>query len=161
MKKYFFYLGRVNNIVPVNTSLAQYYSFEIWKPGIFRMNPGGGIRIKVFLFWWLRWLFNLSDYSVFKVYYDGKVIHRTLILPKYFKSPFMKKDDLQIYGVWTDGSHRGKGIASFAIKKIIELYKNEGRRFWYVVREENVVSRRLIEKFGFAVYDMKKSGNLF
>ena len=64
----------------------------------------------------------------------------------------MKNDDLQIGPIWTQENHRGKGIASYAIQKILEAYKKQNRRFWYIVREENSISRQFIERFGFTAY---------
>ena len=62
----------------------------------------------------------------------------------------MGKDDLQIGDTWTAEEHQRKGIASFAIKKILELKKKPGRRFWYVTEEDNLASIRAVEKAGFA-----------
>lgn len=59
----------------------------------------------------------------------------------------MKKNDLQIGPIGTKKEHRKKGLAAYAIKKILELYENQ--RFWYLTREENMISGKVIKKFGF------------
>ena len=75
----------------------------------------------------------------------------------------MGKEDLQIGDTWTMPEYRGKGLASFAIQKIVELHKKPGRRFWYVVGENNIPSIRAVEKAGFVKYGVgvrKKKMNL-
>lgn len=64
----------------------------------------------------------------------------------------MEKNDLQIGPIGTSEEHRRKGLSTFAIQKIIEFYKKQNVRFWYVAREENTISRQCIEQFGFNVY---------
>jgi len=61
----------------------------------------------------------------------------------------MSAEDLQIGDTWTEPDHRGKGIASWAINEIVRLKQQPGRRFWYVVENNNLPSIRAIEKAGF------------
>jgi RimJ/RimL family protein N-acetyltransferase len=61
----------------------------------------------------------------------------------------MSADDLQVGNTWTDPAHRNRGIATFAIQKILELQKKPLRDFWYVVEENNIPSIRVIENAGF------------
>jgi len=56
---------------------------------------------------------------------------------------------LQIGDTWTMPEYRGKGLATFAIRKILEKFQKSGRCFWYVVEENNLPSIRVIEKSGF------------
>ena len=74
--------------------------------------------------------------------------HYSLVLPKYFRTPFMGNNDLQIGPVGTIEKHQRKGLAIFAITKILEFYKDKDINFWYIFRKENEPSKRLIEKVG-------------
>ncbi len=61
----------------------------------------------------------------------------------------MANDDLQIGDVWTDPKHRGRGIASFAIRQIVAAKAMRDRRIWYIVETDNSQSIRIVEKLGF------------
>lgn len=80
------------------------------------------------------------------------MIQYSVVLPKYFRYPFMAKNDLQIGPCWTHNEHRRKGIASYAIQEILESYKERDRKFWYIVREKNIASVQFAEKAGFTLY---------
>jgi len=64
----------------------------------------------------------------------------------------MNENDLQIGPIWTAGEHRRKGIASYTVQRILDLYKQKNRSFWYIVREENTILRHFIESLGFVPY---------
>lgn len=61
----------------------------------------------------------------------------------------MAENDLQIGPVGTYKNHQRKGLASYTINKIINFYKGQDIKFWYITREENEPSRQLIEGVGF------------
>jgi RimJ/RimL family protein N-acetyltransferase len=63
----------------------------------------------------------------------------------------MADEDLQIGDVWTDEAHRGKGLATFAMGRILAALKKPGRRFWYVVGDGNAASIRIPERAGFTL----------
>lgn len=143
------------NVCSVDNILSQDYSFEIWKPTFYKIFPKNIPNKKSFFLWWLLYLPKLLNhhcYNIFLVYYKKKVIHYSLVGTKCFKFPFMETNDIQIGPCWTQELHRRKGIALFVILKILELYKMKNRKFWFIVREENVGSRQLIEKTGFCKY---------
>ena len=79
---------------------------------------------------------------------DGRIVHRSIVTPRYFRFPFMKTKDLQIGDVWTDPDQRGKGLALFAIRKILVACGSADRFFWYLVEQENLSSIRVAEKAG-------------
>jgi RimJ/RimL family protein N-acetyltransferase len=60
----------------------------------------------------------------------------------------MERDDIEIGPTWTVPDFRGRGLAVFAIRKVLELWAKDGRKFWYVTRESNAASRRAAEKAG-------------
>jgi len=61
----------------------------------------------------------------------------------------MAASDLQIGDTWTHPDFRNRGLASSALKQIVDLFRIPGLRFWYVVEEENTSSIRAAEKAGF------------
>lgn len=139
---------------PEKPTLAGGYTFKIWHPSLLNPVPPG-LNRKTFTGWWLLYLPKLLQgfaYSIFLVYYGEKVAHYTMATVKTFKFPFMGTRDIQIGPSWTDEEHRGKGLASYVVKKILETYAKEQRNFWWLSREENQGSRRLIEKVGFFEY---------
>ena len=131
--------------------LSPIYRLEIWKPGFFRPLPRG-LSLKVVFFWSLAHLtkfFSKLSFAIFTVYYQDIPVHSTFVSCKSFKFPFMGNNDLQIGPCDTVKAHRRKGIASYVINRILNDYEEEGRRFWWIVREENQFSRNFIEGMGF------------
>jgi RimJ/RimL family protein N-acetyltransferase len=97
---------------------------------------------------YLRLLAN-RDYSILLVYQGDEIVHRSCVFPRYLRFPFMSKNDLQIGDTWTTPSHRSRGLATFAIRKILELHQKPERRFWYLVDERNQASAGVVKKAGF------------
>ncbi len=127
------------------------YSIYLWKPKLDQIFPSG-LSEKKFAVWWLMHqlrIFPNRDYGVLLIFDGNRLIHRSCIFPRYLRFPFMGNDDLQIGDIFTDEKYRGKGIAAYAIQKIVELYKIDNRKFWYIVEENNESSIRVIEKVGF------------
>ena len=152
-QKYIFYCGKSDNINLTNLNLEENYSFSVWKPKLYQITPKGLFFPSLFAWWFFHFLriFSNSNYRIFLIYYkDEKVVHYSVVQPKHFKTPFMEENDLQIGPVGTDENHRQKGLASYTINKIINFYKGQNVKFWYITREENEPSRQLIESAGFA-----------
>ena len=126
------------------------YTYEIWRPSVFALVPRG-MPLVPFAAWWLfhhSRVFANRDYALFLIHQGGRIVHRSVITPGYFRFPFMQRDDLQIGDTWTSDDHRGKGLATFALRQITES-GNSGRCYWYVVEERNTASIRVVEKAGF------------
>src|SRR5262245_11585280 len=94
-------------------------------------------------------LFANREYGVFLIYRGQRLSHRSGVFPRYRRFPFMAKDDLQIGDVWTDPGSRHRGLASFAIRQILDAKARPGRSIWYVVESSNHPSVRMVEKLGF------------
>jgi RimJ/RimL family protein N-acetyltransferase len=153
-KKYMFYILKSECMKHNETTLSEGYSFEIWKPKICKLIPNVPVKWPFFIWSVLHYLrlFKNSNYGVSIVYQDGKIVHYCAILPKFFRTTFMSKNDLEIGPCWTHVEHRRKGIATYAIQKALETYKEHDCRFWYIVGEDNHASRQLAEKLGFTLY---------
>lgn len=126
------------------------YSYRIWRPSDGGMRPPG-VNERAFSVWRLFHalrIFSNRDYGVFVIYHGTELAHRSGIFPRYFRFPFMGKDDLQIGDTWTAPEHRGKGLATFALRRIMSERRKPGRTFWYLVEEDNRSSIRAAEKAG-------------
>ncbi len=156
MKHVFYSFDADNNNQVKNVLIDAKYSPVLWKPSVLKIVPTGVARLQ-FAVWWAMHNFRIftnKDYGLYLIYDDHNLIHRSLITPRYFRFPFMTREDLQIGDTWTMPEYRGKCLASFAIQKIVELYKKPGRMFWYVVEEDNIPSIRAVEKAGFVKYGL-------
>lgn len=122
---------------------------EVWTPSWRRVLPRG-LLFYPFAIWWLFHylrIFKNRQYRVILVRDGGRVIHRSTIVPCYFRFPFMQRDDVQV-GVWTEPEYRGRGLTGFALGKAVELTQGTPRQLWYIVREANQSSVRVAEKQG-------------
>lgn len=134
------------------------YSAKIWKPSLSNLIPPGKGR-KYILFWIFHYLhiFRNRDYSAIFVYENERSIASLLVVPAYFKWPFMEANDLQITYVMTKPEYRGKGIGAIMLRTTIRQFKMENRSFWYVTDTDNPASVRLSAKAGFEFWSYGKA----
>lgn len=134
------------------------YSVKIWMPSLSNFAPPGKGR-KYILFWIFHYLhiFRNRDYSAIFVYENETIIASLLVVPAYFKWPFMKKNDLQITYVMTTPEYRGKGIGEIMLRTTIQRFKTENRYFWYVTDTDNPASIKLSGKVGFEFWAYGKA----
>lgn len=132
------YKGCNLNQYEFNIFLDTGFRFVLWKPSLTHFIPQGKNR-KYFLYWLFHFLavFKNKDYSALLVYDVNKLISSLLIVPAYFKWPFMSKNDLQFAYILTHPDYRGRGIAEKAIKFAIQKMTLENRCFWYVTDTGN------------------------
>jgi acetyltransferase (GNAT) family protein len=126
------------------------YSLETWKPGRGRILPPTlGLK---FALWWLLHVFGIfrnPNYTVLIVRRNGRAVHRTCLIPKYFRWPFMSDNDLQVSSTWTHSSHRCLGIATCVLQHVVEEWSKEGRTLWYVTHADNAASIAVCCHMGF------------
>jgi len=135
-------------------SAAEPRGFEIWRPSRREIVPAG-LPLFPFGVWWAfhhAGIFRNREYCLFLIRDHGELVHRSVVTPGYFRFPFMERGDLQIGDVWTSPGHRGKGLAVFAIRKIVEMFARPGRHIWYLVEKNNLSSIKAAEKAGLARY---------
>jgi len=142
---------------PEPSGLPKEYSIEMWKPRSGRFVPTG-LPVMPFAVWsafhYLR-VFANRDYALLLIRFCGHLVHRSVITPGYFRFPFMERKDLQIGDTWTHDDHRGKGLATFALRHITRCC-GSGRRYWYVVSRDNASSIRVAQKAGFECAGLEK-----
>jgi len=170
MKYVFYYLQNHREEVEKNIKLAKHYHYQIWSPRLFELFPEGNfddksglskLKFNKFIFQW-RILYCLiwnHVFNIFIIYRENNIVHYTMILSKSIKFPFMGKYDIQFGPVWTHPNERKKGLMKFALYSYIKISNKKDRKYWWVCRENNNVSRIAIEKKGFNVYGtgIKKS----
>lgn len=148
---------------PVVEAATNDFSFILWKPSLGKLIPPGKGK-KYFFYWLFHYLrvFGNRDYSALLVYNGEVLASSLLVVPSYYKWPFMKKDDVQLTYVLTRPEYRGKGLAEQAVRLAIAHNQHPGRAVWYVTNTENVASVRLCEKVGFesAGYGLKSGFSL-
>ena len=132
------------------THLSEEYAIELWQPGAGSMVPP--TMSSRFIVWWLFHCLGILHnrmYRVVLVRHKGAVVHRSSLVPKYFRWPFMGENDLQISSTWTDPAHRGRGLATFALRHLVRSYAGGARQFWYICREDNPASIAVCCRCGF------------
>lgn len=143
--------------------LEEGYAWEIWKPSLGGIVPGG-MPLLPFGAWWVLHharIFSNKEYGIFLIRSMGAIVHRSVITPGYFRFPFMGKEDLQIGDTWTSEDHRGKGLAVFAIRRIVAVYARPGRCIWYLVDKNNLPSIKAAERSGLVRYGEGKRTKRF
>jgi RimJ/RimL family protein N-acetyltransferase len=133
------------------------YSCELWRPSPAGAIPAGlpdAERNRFRLRWLLHHLriFSNRDYMVFVVRRGDEFAHYSGVTGRYWRFPFLAKNDLQIGDTWTHPDHRGKGLAGFAARSILAAMSRPGRRIWYVVEDINTPSIRTAEGAGMSLY---------
>jgi RimJ/RimL family protein N-acetyltransferase len=126
---------------------------HVWRPTIFNCKPPdlGFFFVTWSIFNWLRIFLN-CDYSIIYIFNSSKkIIHRSCVVPTYFRWPFMAENDLQISSTWTAPDWRGQGLATYALMYIVKSMSASNRQFWYVTRDANIPSIKVAQKAGFKV----------
>ena len=129
-------------------------TLAFWRPGWFRLRPGGFPAMPFLIWGWCHALrvFHSRDYAIVLIFEGGTLVHRTCLLPAHFRFPFMRAGELQAAGIWTHPDKRGAGLALLALRAVCQRMEDPGRTLWYMVRENNAASIRLAQKAGFQVW---------
>jgi GNAT superfamily N-acetyltransferase len=145
-----FYARTAGPAMPAAPVLPSGCTIEVWRPRALAAFPD---RFRpVYLVWWLFHhgrIFANRDYSALLIREGGRVVHRSMVFPRFFRFPFMSESDLQIGDTETAEDQRGKGLATQAIAGVARFLHRPGRTLWYLVEESNEASIRVIAKAGF------------
>lgn len=104
--------------------------------------------------WWLfdrMGVFANRGCGVQMLHLGDRLVHTSLVTPRYFRFPEMGAKDLQIGATWTDPGFRGRGYGKLAVKQIHDAWAGEFDRMWYLVEEDNTPSIRVIEACGYCL----------
>jgi ribosomal protein S18 acetylase RimI-like enzyme len=145
-----YYIENVDSVESLNRIKELGYELTFWKPAITKIIPDS-YPIKYVIYWLAHYLrfFSNRDYSAVLIYDNKRLIFYMLLVPRYYKWPFMGQDDLQfIYGV-TKPEYRRLGIAKIAMDAAIAHFSKPGRKFWGVIHCDNIPSINWVERVGF------------
>ncbi len=131
--------------------LSEGYRMEIWRPSYRSIIPHGK-SMKYVLYWFFYFLgiFRNRDYAAVFLYDRDQIISSLLVVPTYYKWPFMQPNDLQFAYVMTRNDYRGKGLAETTLRMALGHFSKAGRDFWYVTDTGNNASMALCAKIGFS-----------
>ncbi len=131
--------------------------FTVWRPGVLHFKPPSQ-QLRNTLVWWglhQTRVFRSRQYSVLLVRDGQRIVHRSCIMPAWFRWPFMGTDDIQITATWTEPDQRGRGIATLAAQMIV-ADAQPGQTVWYATRELNESSVAVCRSAG-----MEPAGTAF
>lgn len=123
-----------------------------WQPSTVRPFAPGGFDPKLasYTFMQLAGMFHATGYGAVLIARPGQPLdHRSMIMPRFARFPFMELDDLQIGATFTRPEARGQGLALRGVLEIVERFARPGRSFWYLTDATNPASIAVIRKAGF------------
>jgi GNAT superfamily N-acetyltransferase len=128
------------------------YDGRFWTPSLREPVPPG-LSARPFAAWTaMHYLHGFRNrlFSIYLVSRAGQLVHRSCVLPAWYRLPFMAAQDIQIAATHTAPAARGQGLARAAVSAIVARFRAPGRTIWYFANEDNRASLRVIEQCGFA-----------
>lgn len=96
-------------------------------------------------------VFSTRSFEELTLWRYGRLVHRLVVTPRWFRFPFMGDYDLQIGALWTDPQFRRRGLATTAIGEAHRRHAAPGRSLWCLAHSDNPASIRLAESCGYRV----------
>ena len=149
MNRLCYFIFDERRILKEREPLKQGFKLIEFKPSVVSLRKHAGPPLLLYLFWFLM------TKGKYRIYYvvnnEGKIIHYSHVLTKFYKFSFMKKNDMEIGPSWTDPASRGLGIYPAVIGAIARQYA--GRCNIHIFSDEdNNASINGIMKAGFRFY---------
>lgn len=122
-----------------------------WQPGVDGYPPRGS-RSPSNHFWWAlarTGRFARPGFAELRIEHQGRLLHRLIVTPAWYRFPFMGADDLQIGSVWSSPSARRRQLARIAIGEAHRRFGKLAAGFWYIADAENSVSAALARSCGY------------
>ncbi len=94
-------------------------------------------------------VFSSRYYGALLFFHEARPVHRSVVIPRYYRYSFMGENDLQIGATWTDPRYRGAGLATVALQTLVTAHWRPNRTLWYFVAEENKPSITVATRAGF------------
>jgi len=134
----------------VPTPLPEAMRFRSWTPTFYRpLAPTVGSYGVILSAYHFFRVFRSRTYSALLILNHDAVVHRSLVVPAYFRYPFMDCNDLQIGLTWTHPKYRGAKLATSALRKLVAMHASAGRKLWYIVHPGNQASIAVSARAGF------------
>jgi ribosomal protein S18 acetylase RimI-like enzyme len=143
----FYRLDRAPAAVPLAPDLR----IAWWQPDRDGL-PSRGSRRPVNYWWWAlarMGAFSRRGFAELRIEREGRVVHRLIVTPRWYRFPFMGADDLQIGDVWTAPEARRQQLARIAIAEAQRRFGADGTAIWYVVDARNRASAELARSCGY------------
>jgi RimJ/RimL family protein N-acetyltransferase len=144
----FYQLDRT--VAPAPRGLDGDFQLHWWQPERDGL-PGRGSRRLVNYLWWSLATaggFARPGFAELRIERAGRVVHRLIVTPRWYRFPFMGAEDLQIGDVWTSPAARRNQLASIAIAEASRRFAGDGTTIWYAVDEGNEASAALARSCG-------------
>lgn len=103
------------------------------------------------MIWWgihAAGLFSRGGFVEVAIWDGNAMLHRLVVTPRWYRFPFMAREDLQIGGLWTSPATRGRGLARIGVREAVRR-AGGGCAIWYVTDAGNRASGALAEACGF------------
>ncbi len=126
-------------------------SIRCWRADIDGFPPRGSRTIANQLWWAFAKLrvFARRGFTEISIVDEGRLLHRLIVTPAWYRFPFMSPRDLQLGALWTSPDSRRQHLASYAIAEAHRRFANENMRFWYVTDADNHASAELARSCGY------------
>jgi hypothetical protein len=133
------------------------YQYTVIKPTLLNSGPGLSQNSISLLFWKLYafvflWKLRGKNFEVHLLHDGDKLVHFTVVLPKYFRFPFMADDDIECGPSWTDSQYRGKGLFPVILETICRRFAGIKANCWALCEYSNYSSQKAIAKAGFTLF---------
>ena len=135
-------------------ALPAEFDIVVWEPARDGLPPSE-IRDLANLVWMIfdrLGIFANRNCGVIMIRHHGKLVHRSLVTPRWLRFADMAADDLQIGATWTAPVERGKGLAAVAVAAVHAHWAGRFGAVWYIVDESNPASVTVIEKCGYRLW---------
>jgi RimJ/RimL family protein N-acetyltransferase len=146
-----FYAWKAGQDAPPVVASADDVTASSWRPARDGLPPPALASLHNRI-WWLfdrTGVFANRGCGVQMLHCGDRLVHTSLVTPRYFRFPEMGARDLQIGATWTDPEFRGRGYGKLAVKAIHDAWAGEFDQMWYLVEEDNTPSIRVIEACGY------------
>lgn len=133
--------------LPLSTDLQ----LRFWQPEVDGFPPRGARGISNQLWWALVTVggFARKGFTEVRIEKSGRLLHRLIVTPRWYRFPFMGERDLQIGALWTAPEARRKRLARIAIAAAHHRFGSDDAHFWYVADATNAASQALARSCGY------------
>jgi RimJ/RimL family protein N-acetyltransferase len=141
----------VSNFAAASPPLAPTLQVRCWRPHRDGFPPRRSRRITNLVWWGFARLgvFAESEFAEIGIEEDGRLLHRLIVTPAWYRFPFMPEGDLQLGDLWTSPQSRRRHLARTAVAEAHRRFGGQTRSFWYVTEADNHASAALARSCGY------------
>jgi GNAT superfamily N-acetyltransferase len=133
------------------SELSPDLQIRCWQPDRQGLPPRGSRRFSNYLWWLLTrtGAFARPDFTEIRIERAGRLLHRLIVTPRWYRFPFMPAGDLQVGDLWTLPEARRQGLAQVAVAEAHRRFGDNDAKFWYVADADNAASTALATSCGY------------